>query len=106
MMRTLLVVLLMIIATTASAQSEVRLRVGMTLKEIRDEVPEAIERDKGHGNHLVQESDNEIVVYFFDDDGVCNVQVYVYSIEGVPEVVETLKSTKNMVMISDREFMY
>ena len=46
------------------------------------------------------------MVYFFDDDGVCNVQVYVYSIEGVPEVVETLKSTKNMVMISDREFMY
>lgn len=102
----ILVTLILGIGIQGNAQEEIYLRLGMTLTEIRKELPNSKVDSIDSNKVIVQETKYTVIFYFLNENNICNLQVYKYNIAFLSTILKTFNEDKNYVKLSSLEYLY
>lgn len=102
----ILVTLILEIGIQGNAQEEIYLRLGMTLTEIRKELPNSKVDSIDSNKVIVQETKYTVIFYFLNENNICNLQVYKYNIAFLSTILKTFNEDKNYVKLSSLEYLY
>lgn len=102
----ILVTLILGIRIQGNAQEEIYLRLGMTLTEIRKELPNSKVDSIDSNKVIVQETKYTVIFYFLNENNICNLQVYKYDIAFLSTILKTFNEDKNYVKLGILEYLY
>jgi hypothetical protein len=102
----IVVILILGIGIQVNAQSEVYLRLGMTMAEISKEVPDGKTEKFGDSSVIVQEAEYCRIFYFMDIDSICILQVYTYHISMLATMLKTFNEDDQYLKMESLEYLY
>jgi predicted nucleotidyltransferase component of viral defense system len=100
------VTLILEIGIQGNAQEEIYLRLGMTLTEIKKELPNSKVDSIDSNKVIVQETKYTVIFYFLNENNICNLQVYKYNITFLSTILKTFNEDKNYVKLNSLEYLY
>ena len=91
----IIVTLILGIGLQSNAQ-DVYLRLGMTLTEIKKELPNCKVDNTENIKVIVQETDYSRIFYVMNNENICNLQVYQYNLSFLSTLLNTLNEDKSL----------
>lgn len=101
----IIVTLILGIGLQSNAQ-DVYLRLGMTLAEIKKELPNCKVDNIEDTKVIVQETDYSRIFYFMNNENICDLQVYQYNLTFLPVLLSTFNENKSFIQLSGLEYLY
>mgnify|MGYP007009151574 CR=1 FL=1 len=107
-MKNLLIFITLILGITVkvNAQEEAYLRLGMTLTEIRKELPNSKLDNKDNFKVITQETEYSRIFYFINNEDICNLQVYQYNLTFLPALLSILNEDISFIQLNSLEYLY
>lgn len=115
MKKLIIITLFLLFSLYSQSQEVIELRINKTRAEIKKEVPSIkIEKDNTGEEYYLQTGTDVICKYYFDDEGLCYVQQYLYLIDSLPTIIKTLneepfikiKNLQYMLVLEDYSLEY